>query len=140
MDELWTPQLIISAREIYVCDYYFYYHYMRDGSIMHSSNLTKSGQSLLEISRDLSCIYGTNKHYKYFRDRMASFYLQAAYKIPEQINEFDRSFPIRNSFYFKTRVKGLIFLLSPMIYLLLHKAIKRPSLLKTRNWVKQPRQ
>lgn len=40
-DELWTPQLLMNAEQIYYSNLNIYFHYMREGSIMHSSNMEK---------------------------------------------------------------------------------------------------
>ncbi len=120
-DELWTPFLLSHCESIYYCDYLFYYHLMREGSIMHSDNSIKSGKSLLTISSILLPFYkGLEKkkyNTKYFRDRLSSFYLQAFTKMgKEYVYLFDKHIPITNCCYFKSFCKALLFFLSPNIY------------------------
>lgn len=121
-DELWTPLLLLAANKIYYLDSYFYYHLMRDNSIMHSDDDEKSGRSLITIANDLEKVYGKSREYIYLKDRMASFYLQAYTKIGfQKPTLFDRKIALRNAYYFNTRVKSFIFYLSPKLYFALWK-------------------
>lgn len=117
-DELWTPQLLLVSNSIYYLDQYFYYHLMRENSIMHSDNDKKSGESLLFIAKELNAIYKKTNEYKYLRNRMAIFYLQAFPKLGmTSVKQFDRKFAFKNSSYSDVKLKSLLFMISPKIYL-----------------------
>lgn len=128
-DELWTPQLLLKARSIYYSNLNVYFHYMRDGSIMHSSNMEKSGKSDLFITETLRKIFDKSgrNDLQYLRDHMADTYLQAVWKVPDffELTKWDRITPLRNSHYFKTCVKSLLYFLSPKLYLVLHNLLKK---------------
>ena len=124
-DELWTPQLLINADKIYYSGMNIYYHYMRAGSIMNSGNYEKSGSSDIIVTQELLRIFDESqrKDLIYLRDHMVDTYLQAVWKVPEQIinkKMKDRSMPLKNSYYLKTRLKALLYFISPMMYLKLH--------------------
>jgi len=117
-DELWTAILLLKCNNVYYLDYYFYYHLMRDGSIMHSNNFERSGKSLLTIGSELDEIYRNEKRdIRYLKDRLARFYLQAFPKLGTNfLPLFNRKLPLRNSYYLSTKSKALFFLLFPNLY------------------------
>ena len=127
-DELWTPQLLLMAKRIYYSGLNIYFHYMRAGSIMHSSNMERSGRSDLIVTDKLKEIYDKSgrKDLQYLRDHMADTYLQAIWKVPDffSITNWEKGEPLRNSYYFKTKVKSLLYYLSPRMYLYIHEIIK----------------
>lgn len=125
-DELWTPQILLNASTIYYTGLNIYYHFMREGSIMHSKNWTKSGESDLIVSRELLKIYDNSNRddLLYLRDHMVDTYLQSIWKISNfsQMNPWPRLAPLHNSYYLKTVLKSLLFTISPKLYLIIHKA------------------
>ena len=127
-DELWTPQVLICAKSIFYSGEKLYFHYMRDGSIMNSSNLEKSGKSDLIVTTFLKDIYNNTerKNIQYLKDHMANTYLQAVWKIPVFFNLeiWKRWEPLKNSYYLKTRLKSFLYFVSPKLYLLIHKIQK----------------
>lgn len=128
-DELWTPQLLMNAEQIYYSNLNIYFHYMREGSIMHSSNMEKSGRSDLIVTNELKKIYdnsGRSDLY-YLRDHMVDTYLQAVWKLPDFLStaKWKRSEPWRNAYYPKTRVKSLLYFVSPKMYLWVHERMRK---------------
>jgi len=127
-DELWTPQLLLNAEQIYYSNLNIYFHYMREGSIMHSSNMEKSGQSDLIVTSELKKIYDNSgrRDLYYLRDHMADTYLQAVWKLPDFLSctSWKRNEPWKNAYYLKTKVKSLLYFISPRIYLWLHERVK----------------
>lgn len=136
-DELWTPKVLLLAKSIYYTDRYFYYHYMRAGSIMHSNNSVRRGNSLIQITGQLIDFFSSlnRDDLRYFYDRMISFYLQAVYMIPNYpaIDSFGRTMPIKYSYYPKTIMKSLLYLVSPKAYIMLHDYIMRRRNKKNEN-------
>lgn len=126
-DELWTPKILLTAKTIYYSDRYFYYHYMREGSIMHSNNFENRGKSLVRITKGLLKYYSTIEQtdLRYYYDRMVSFYLQAVYMIPNytKIGRFGRTMPIKHAYYSKTILKSFLYLLSPRLFVWLHGVV-----------------
>lgn len=127
-DELWTPQLLLKAEKIYYSNLNLYFHYMRDGSIMHSSNMERSGMSDLIVTDKLKDIYDKSARTDlyYLRDHMADTYLQAVWKVPDffSITKWKRNEPLKNSYYLKTKAKSLLYLISPKMYLRVHERLK----------------
>lgn len=123
-DELWTPKVLLRAQKIDYSDIYFYYHFMRMGSIMHSNNLNKRGESLLLITEEL--MIELNKVDPqiavYYADRMTAHFLQAAYMTLDinKVLEFDRTMPIKKAYYVRTKIIALIYLISPRFYVWFH--------------------
>ena len=128
-DELWTPQLLLKAEKIYYSRLNIYFHYMRVGSIMHSSNMEKSGKSDLIVTDKLKEIYNKSgrNDLQYLRDHMADTYLQAIWKVHDffSITKWKRNEPLKNSYYFKTKIKSLLYYFSPKVYLCIHESVKR---------------
>ena len=127
-DELWTPQIIMASNSIYYSNLNIYYHLMRSDSIMHSSKIEKSGNSDLIVAEELYKIYKNNKNrdLDYLKDRCTNIFLQSVWKIPDffKKNKIKRFVPFNNSYYLKTKIKALLFLMSPRLYRTLHKLIK----------------
>ena len=86
---------------------------MRVGSIMHSSNMEKSGKSDLIVTDKLKEIYNKSgrNDLQYLRDHMADTYLQAIWKVPDffSITKWKRNEPLKNSYYFKTKISNNLF-------------------------------
>lgn len=128
-DELWTPQLLIAAKSIKYIDEFCYFHFVRNGSIMNSTNYEKSGLSDIRVSQMLLEIYDAShrKDLDYLRDHMVTTYLQAVWKVPEYFKKgenYSRTMPIRNSYYIKTKMKSILFLISPYLYIKVHALFK----------------
>ena len=128
-DELWTPQVLMKANYIYYSCLNVYYHVMREGSIMNSNNLERSGLSDIILTKKLFKIFDNSGRSDliYFRDHAADTFMQSIWKVPDFLKTEDicRSLPIRNAYYKKTRLKALLYLLSPCLYLKLHNLLKQ---------------
>ena len=128
-DELWMPCILLKAKSVLITDVYFYFHFVRIGSIMHSNNFIESAKSTLIICKLLSEEYECfpNSVTKHLRDRLAMLYLRA---IPQlgttdiAIHEFGRFFALKNSFSIKQKIKALCFFISPKLYCKLIKKIR----------------
>ena len=124
-DELWTPQVLICAQTIYYSGMNIYFHVMRSGSIMNSKNYERSGNSDIIVVQELLKIFENSKRDDliYMRDNIANIYLQSVWKIPNfiEIKNINRFLPIKNAYYIKTRLKAILFALSPKLYLIIHR-------------------
>lgn len=129
-DELWTPQLLLGAKNIHYIDEFCYFHFVRKGSIMNSTNYRKSGFSDIQVSLNLLEIYDAScrDDLEYLRDHMVTTYLQAVWKVPEYFKKsenYSKTMPIKNSYYTKTKMKSLLFLISPYVYIKVHALFGR---------------
>ena len=120
-DELWMPLALLKAKTIYVSDIYFYYHYVRQGSIMHSSNYERSAESTLIVCEKLIDEYKNypKNEIEYLRDRLAMLYMRALPQLekPETaIAKFGRTMPLKYSVSWRQRAKALLLAISPKIY------------------------
>ncbi len=120
-DELWTVQVLLKAQTICYSDLFFYYHYIRSGSIMHSSNGEKSARSLFIVCEQCAALFTEQKESDigYLKDRMVYLFLQAICKISDHrpyVQKFGRKFPIKNALYSKTKLKAIVFWISPVLY------------------------
>ncbi len=124
-DELWIPQLLIRAERIYYSGLNIYYHLMRETSVQHSSGLKRRGRSAYVVSSEILKILDSlpNRDFRFLRDHNINIFLQAVWKNPEYLkanNTISRFDVLRNSYYLKTRLKCLLYFLSPKAYLLVH--------------------
>lgn len=125
-DELWIPQLLLKADSIFYSNLNIYFHLMRDESVMHSTKLNKCGMSAFVVSEELLKIYDNSnrKDLQFLRDRNANIFLQSVWKMNDFFSKksnIKRLMPIKNSYYLKTRLKALLYLISPRFYLFIHK-------------------
>ena len=126
-DELWTPKVLIKAETIFYSEILFYCHYMRTGSIMHSDNGARRGESYLEVARELSEFYRgiKGRDIGFYRNRLSDNLLLGACLMNdyEKVKKM-RTVPIRNARYPMTFIKSLIFLISPRLYVFIRNRLK----------------
>lgn len=120
-DELWTPLALLKAKNIYVSDIYFYYHYIRKSSIMHSSKKEYSASSTLQVCKLLNEEF--NKHtgdeVKWLRNRLAMLFLRAMPQLDRPssyVQSFQRRFPLKNAKTPRQRFKSMMYFISPVLY------------------------
>lgn len=133
-DELWTSKVLLSAKTIFVSDMYFYMHYTRMGSIMHSNNKEKSAYSYLIVCLELKDILAQDHIEKYrdnlINDRIATYFLLAALQSNCKFVEFSkigRLFPLKASRSFTNTIKSILYAISPMGYCAFYKKYKIQS-------------
>lgn len=120
-DELWMPIALLNAETIYVSDIYFYYHYVRTGSIMHSNNYEKSARSTITVCEKLMKEY---QDYPanitiHLRNRMAMLYMRAVPQLsdPEEAMVIiGKKMPLEYSEAGKQKMKAFFFYLAPKVY------------------------
>lgn len=124
-DELWIPQLLINANKIYYSGLNIYYHYMHSASVMHSTKKEKSGKSAYIVATELLKIFENSGRddLDYLRDHNTTTFLQAIWKIPNFLDNkknIMRTMPIKNAIYLRTKLKALLYFISPKLYLAIH--------------------
>lgn len=120
-DELWMPIALLRADTIYITDIYFYFHFMQNSSIMHSSNYEYSAVSTLKICKLLDKEFSrhSKEDVKWLRNRMAMLFLRAMPQLKNPspyVQSFRKNFPIRNAATFRQRFKAFLYYLSPYLY------------------------
>lgn len=129
-DELWTPCVLLKAKTVFYMDEFFYNHYVREGSIMHSGNIEKSAINTIQVCMKLREIYEEypKKQIKYLRDRLAMLYLRAIPYYPcykQLIELFGRGFPMKYASSKKNRVKSLLYFVTPRGYCFISKRMRK---------------
>lgn len=122
-DTLWTPLLLINARNIYCTDKYFYYNYVRQGSITHSGNRFRSGNDLITVCYELRSelmehpeLHNTEALW----DIVARKYLEATVMIGKPVKDnraINAKELVKYSYFDKTKKKAKLYKLSPMLYI-----------------------
>lgn len=120
-DELWTPCVLLKAERVFFMDCFFYYHYVRAGSIMHSGNLEKSAINTINVCEMLKKVYSNypKQKIKYLHDRLSMLFLRAVPDYPDKkyvVHQFGRMFPLMNASSLKNVLKAILFFLSPEVY------------------------
>lgn len=128
-DELWTPQVLIKAKRICWINIPFYYHRIREGSIMHSSNYDKRTESIIIICKKLLILFSNNKtiDLRYLRDRMVMIYLSIVPVVNDPHNyklKMGHFFTIKNMRFINTSLKSIMFTISADLYKRIYNAVK----------------
>lgn len=120
-DELWMPMALLKAKTIYVSNIYFYYHFMRTGSIMHSSNYEYGALCTLKICTILDkefAMYESGE-VRWMRNRLAMLFLRAIPQLKDPfvyIKNFKKDFPLKNAVTARQVIKSILYYLSPVLY------------------------
>lgn len=129
-DELWSLQTLPLAQTVYVEDYPFYYHRMREGSITHletPEKLVKRAQDIFYICEKIDVLFPKKQEYAWARERIAHLYMSGAFlggKESLENKKVDRFLPLRNARSIRNRMKAVAFMISPYIYILFDKILK----------------
>lgn len=129
-DELWTPQLYLSARSIKYINNKLYYYVQREGSIMHQSDKTKNVIDAKKIYYELEKKYNKKNLTKKERDILLSYLARkmiAIYYLTSKISftKEDKEFVLRNAKDSKSKVQAVIFSISPKILPTCIKIVKK---------------
>lgn len=127
-DELWTPQVVYRADNIYLSNLAYYHYIRRDDSITKAKDKTQNGIDLIKSCKELAGIFNDMDDIyleKLMNNHIAMLYMKAMCRgrlyRKEYIGIIDRMFPVRNAFMLKDRMKAILFLISPYCYYLLDK-------------------
>lgn len=116
-DELYTPQVFLSAKKVIVTNIQFYNYVIRENSITTSSNQIRNRDSIVKIVNKLETIYdktlakNDNQLKKLLKDHLVDIYINSQLKLPKKNRgPIDFDFLRRNTFSFKNVFR--VFLLS----------------------------
>lgn len=130
-DEQFTPRAFLNASSIVVTDVVFYHYIIRPNSIMTNPDKRKNARDLFETCCELKRLYDgleCKKLKKRMIDSLVCKYLSMAQsgKIYQYGNEYlHKWFIIKNAYRIKTRMKALIYLVSPRVYYRINLIAKR---------------
>jgi len=130
-DERWSPQIILNSSSIFVTDKVIYHYVQREGSITHKKDKTKNGLDLLDTAYYLLNISNELKDTelkRLFKNRISMIYMKAIvigslYR-KEYVKKIDRSFPLKNTCFFKDIIKAILFFFNLRLYCYLNKKVK----------------
>lgn len=126
-DELWAPQIALTAEKVYISDY-AYYHYIRhSGSITLKSNQKKNGIDIMKICKDLDKVSKkvTDNELKNIMDNHIAMLYMKALTIgklfeTDSSNIVDRTYPLKRAYFFKDKIKAVIFATNFKLYYFLN--------------------
>ena len=126
-DQLWTPIILLNAKNIYCSEKYFYYNYVRQGSITHSGNRTRSGTDLITVCSELQkelCKHSDAQNIEPLWDLVVRKYLEATVMLGKPVKDnrkISRKTLLQHSYFDKTKKKARLFTLSPYLYIIVAK-------------------
>lgn len=128
-DELWMPLIFKKAKSVKEGKFLFYFHRIRKGSIMHAPTSSMRGsKDIIYICNKLSDEFGTfsKQQIGYFKNHLAQIYMSAVFigNLYKTDIKIDRFYPLRNALDIHTKIKALIFVLSPRLYCFLDRLYK----------------
>ncbi len=128
-DELWTPTILLNAETVFFSDVYFYYNFVRNDSITHSTNKAVEGSDLLTVTRNVLELFQTHgiENAQALTDKMVFNYLRAICLVDRFENEkaiFTGRLLRKYAFFRTTKLKALLYSASPGFYLFVHKLVK----------------
>lgn len=91
----------------------------------------KCGYSALIVANELFKIYDESKRtdLEFLRDKNTNIFLQAVWKkknfLKDKSNKITRNIPLKNSYYLRTKLKSILYLISPRLYIVFHNIIKK---------------
>ncbi len=123
-DEQWTPYTLLAASRVGYVDYTFYNYIIRDGSITQSQDREKHIEDVIATCNELVEYINqsnyTRKQRKLIKDYYARLYMHTVcygrYEKKKYATKINRFFPLRNSTKFKTKLKSIVYLISPSLY------------------------
>lgn len=128
-DELWMVDVMLAVKRLYYTDCYYYNHFMRKGSIMHSNNYTSRSESLYKITDLCELKINSNTYEKYttmyIKERISSLILKAYQLQTNSSIRVSRTIPFRYGHYYRTKIKGIIYCISPKLYYFISKKLSK---------------
>lgn len=123
-DENWTPRILLAAKKVGYYNVPIYNYFIRDGSITQVKNKQKHIADVLATCNELEELYENHEMEKINRkiliDYLARLYINTCtfgeYESQYYLSLVDKKFPIKNSFFFKTKVEALIYFININLY------------------------
>lgn len=128
-DELWTPIALLKAKNVYVTDIYFYYHFVRAESFMHSLDYEYSAKATLKVCKLLDKEYQnhSDEEVRWLRNWLVMLFLRAMSQSENRSlykKSFTRYFPLKNARTGRERIKAIMYFISPDLYCALVKKLR----------------
>lgn len=132
-DELWTPQIYLSAGNVIVSSFVYYLYRKGHQSITGNNDKTKSSNDLIVVCDHLDSRYRNlkdRKNYKILNNYLCTLYLSGYVDWvlsgkKKMIQRYNRTFPIRHAFDVKNFLKSMTYLVSPNLYYFFYSIIRR---------------
>lgn len=126
-DEQFTPRVLLKAKKVLPLDYIFYNYYINPNTITTKKNKKKNAEDLFETLNELEYIYNQlndKELVKYLNNSLVEKYLYMFCLAQVYKNNYlylvNKNF-VKNKSFGKTKLKVILFLISPRIYSLLHE-------------------
>ncbi|QFF99863.1 hypothetical protein PB01_14090 [Psychrobacillus glaciei] len=123
-DENWTPKVLLVAKRVGYISIPFYHYVIRNNSITQMENRKKHIADVLNTCKELEEEYNkrdiSESNKRILKDYLARLYINTCtfgkYDGNFYINIVDKKFPLRNSYFIKTKIESLIYVLSIPLY------------------------
>lgn len=124
-DELWTPQVYFCAKKVSYLDFKFYFHCIRENSITTQKDQTTNALARIYISKKLYKILENMdiEGKKYVLDHLCMLFLDGI-QLGQIVTE-ERIFVLLTAHSLRNRIKALIYVISPRVYLSTAKTYKK---------------
>lgn len=121
-DEEFTPRAFLAAQTVVCSGIRFYHYIIRENSIMTAQDKRKNAKDLYSTCLELEKIYNEldDKELKmYLKDSLVGKYLNMfqvgrLYQYGKEY--FHKGFVLKNACYTKTRLKAMLYIISPRCY------------------------
>lgn len=129
-DEEFTPRCLLKANSVVCTGIPFYHYIIRDNSITTQKDKRKNASDLFDTCVSLKQIYtqlNNRRLKKYLINSLAAKYLSIFQvgRLHQYGNKYlHRRFVLCNSRFFKTRLKALLYFLSPRLYYFINQKLK----------------
>ena len=122
-DVEWFPRVLLQAAFVTETDMIIYNYLIRNDSITTQKNKRKNGLHLIQTVNELmeEVNFKNKKENKIFRGYLSNVYLNAIYIGKLEKSEYNRHFPLKNSYSIEQFAKAILFEISPRWYNYLRK-------------------
>lgn len=123
-DQLWTPQAYLAAEKVTYCRYFFYYHWVRKGSIGQAAWNVAHDRSIRFICKALYPIfYEQQENSAVFLDYLCMLYMDAVNRSMD--TAADKEFMKKTAMRKKNILKTRLYCFSPTLYFKVNAIAKR---------------
>lgn len=123
-DQLWTPQAYLAAEKVTYCRYFFYYHWVRQGSIGQSVWNKAHDDSIRFICKELYPIfYGQQEYRAVFLDYLCMLYMDTVNRSRD--TDSDKEFMKKTAMRKKNIIKTRLYCFSPELYFKVNAVAKK---------------
>ena len=129
-DEEFTPRCFLKAKTVFCTGIYFYHYVIRQGSIMRQLDKRKNAVDIYNTCLELEDIYEKLDNFQLkslLLDSLVVLYLKIYYEghLCRYGNEYiHKEFCKRNAYTKRSKIKSLIFCISPRMYCMINKFTK----------------